>query len=959
MNGLNVQLLLILSAIAVVCAVVLWRYRSSARTHRRASREQARQGGSARTYVASDSRAVGAIVHAPRDPAQPEAVARVGPALQRTLASAALVPAAASAAAELQRDAPWLDTVPSEHTEPVGPAAALSEQLTSSPVAKERIDADENVATVLLAENARDANRDGGRTELAASAGYVAPSLIDELPMFESATGSVHLPGPATLVVAAAPAALTAQSIEAVLRKAEPGRPLTGSNAQQPAPPMPAPDWAAADRGANVPFAAERESSAALHPLPAADSEQEPTADPAEPLPGVDARGYELTPPHIEYDRPPPGQKAGSGEPLHSEEKLAAVAVEQVLPVTRVHEPAATATTAAETFFEEAAAAPQAASMETAPPFARSLVPTSLGFQPPEPVRSAAATQSEAELDVRAPSALPIGIARDGAQDLVVATHMAAAVQTLPPKPEAAVPSAQLAGGQADEATPLDQQTEGANGNANDDQPSEDDAAQLLQPAQHADEATGGESGAGSDLDELDALRDALSRPARQAVHRDRRGRQPSLPQPGAERKRAKRQSNALRPPAEARLRLMLHPIRRTVGMALILLRPTEFPEQVTLELNGAQTVHPLEEGQYGDVDLTWDMNLLLNEIRVSCTEGYQWVRGARPVHIFAADPAQADMVSVSAATAGTEHTIVCRDQDVGTVCDIAESAGSPRPQPLRRFSGVPDGWVVLSGYHPTRAAALQPAQAFSPLDPGHSLEITLQGGLEVGRRLYAQGKPPRIRIEPALDGIAVRIGGATAADSGDGAWEAPGWDTPGQHRVEVFPGPSLTYEIQVDPAMQGGWAFWDAHSGRTADDEGPWSRAQICGAQLSGPSGERVIAAELQPSILALGIDGTVGALRPRGEAGVSVGFAAGMPAFLLMSSGRRRRQGKIVWLGLPQFSEVVARPRRLSEIWIEAVRSAAARRLAMQADEEGAGQSIWHKAVLLARSAKRQRHG
>lgn len=964
MKGLSVPLLLILSAIAVVCAVVLWRYRSLARTPRRASREQARQGGSARTDVAGDARAAGAIVHAPRDPAQPQAIARVGTALQRTPASAALAPTAASAAAELQGDDPWLDTVPGEHTEPADPASSLSEQLPSLPVANERIDADENVATVLPAESARDANRDDGRTELTASPVHDAPSLTDELPVIESATGPVHLPGPATLVVAAAPAALTAQPIEAALRGAEPDRPLAGSNAQQFAPPMPALDWTAADHGANVPFAAEREASAASHLLPAADSEQEPTADPAEPLPGVDAQGYELTSQHIEHDRPPPGHTAGSVEPLHSEEKPAAAAadpaVEHAVPVTRVHEPAATAATAAETFFEEVAAAPKPASTETALPFAPSLVPTGLGSQPPEPVRSEAAAQAEGELDVRAPGALPIAIARDDAPDPVVATHVAVAAQALPPKPEAAVPSEQLAVVQADEATALDQQTEGANGSADDSQLSEDDAAQLHQPAQHAGEAAGGEPGAGSDLDDLDALlRDALSRPARQAVHRDRRGRQPSLPQPGAERKRAERQSNALRPPAEARLRLMLHPIRRTAGLALILLRPTEFPEQVTIELNGSQTVDALEQGQYGDVDLTWDASLLLNEIRVSCIEGYQWVRGARPVHIFAADPAQADLVSVSAATAGTEHTIICRDQDAGTVCDIAESAGSARPQPLRRFSGVPDGWVVLSDYRPTRAAALQPAQAFSPLDPGHSLEITLQGGLEVRRRVYAQGKPPSIRIEPVLDGIAVRIGGAMAAVSGDGAWEAPGWDTPGQHRVEVVPGPSLNYEIQVDPAMQGGWAFWDAHSGRTADDEGPWSRAQICGAQLSGPSGERVIAAELQPSILALGIDGTVGALRPRAGAGVSVGFAAGMPAFLLMSSGRRRRQGKIVWLGLPQFPEVVARPRRLSEIWIEAVRSAAARRLAMQADEEGTGQSIWHKAVLLARSAKRQRRG
>lgn len=485
------------------------------------------------------------------------------------------------------------------------------------------------------------------------------------------------------------------------------------------------------------------------------------------------------------------------------------------------------------------------------------------------------------------------------------------------------------------------------------------DTAQFQHPTLTADSKIEESPSADLKLEGLkELLRIPLPPPARQAVHRDRRGRKTLAPRQSTEPKRAKRQSS-LEPSAEARIRLVLHPIRRTIQLALILLRPAGFPEQVMLELNGSQTIDALEEGQYGDVNLTWDADLLLNEIRVSCAEGYQWVRSGRPVHIFTANPAQAGLVSVPAAKVGIDHMIICPEQDAHTVCDIAESAGSARPRALRQFSGIPNGWVVLDQYHPTRAAVIQPVPAFSPLDPGQGIEITLHGGLEVGHNIYAQGRPPSIRIEPMLDGISVHIGGVIAEVSSDGHWEASGWDTPGRHRIEVVPGPSRSYEIKPDPDAQGGWIFWNAHDRRTAIDEGPWARAQICGALLAGPSGERVLAAELQPTILALGIDGTVSALRPRAEAGVSVGFGASLSAFLLVSSGRRRRQGKVVWLGLPQSSEVVTLPRQLSRRWIEAVRGAAARRLTMQADEGGVGQLIWQKLVLVARSAKRQRHG
>lgn len=963
MSGLSMPLLLILSAIAVACAVVLWRYRL-ARSPRKAPSEQAQQR--VRTVpteaVNGSSPVTSRIATAPNDSEKPRPVARgtvTVPLKHIPVPTASILPSVTIVAQPQSGDA-WLDTVPGEHSDPADPEAPGVAMLSSSPAVIEGV----NAKASLAPQEERNADREQAASRISA----MPPTAMEPLAT-EEAPSAAHQHASEADMPPAPAAILAVQPSDAVADESEPGVPSIERAEEQLNPCVQA--WSPPgplNQTAEEPLAGEEESSTAHQPLPDASIERETGADQGGRHRDAIASDDELDASPTVHDLPQlRGSVQAANEPAANQRDEAFVEVGAAAAADYLEPDAVTATAA--DAHESAVQLAQPASPE-AMSFGPSVAPCVLGSPAALPIQSEAA---------------PIEGERSSIEQVVTAdAHVNAPEPVLAEQVEAAFEATQLSADsaalsekqlmvQADEAVGLaeehesvinsgiptrDPEPEGTAGRVADLQPSEqDDAAHSDEPVDDmAEELPGAES----ELDDLDALlRDTLSQPTRQAVHRDRRGRQTAQPQPSSKQKRAKRQSNLLRPPAEARLRLMVHPIRRTVGLALVLLRPPEFPERVTLELNGPQIVDALEESQYGDVDLAWDAGLLLNEIRVSCVEGYQWVRGARPVHIFAADPTQADLVSVPAATVGTDHTLICREQDIDTVCDIAESAGSARPQALRRFIGIPDHWVVLSGYHPTRAAAPPPAQTFSPLDPGHGIEITLQGGLETGRRLYAQGRPPRIRIAPMLDGVSVRIGGVIATVSGDGSWEAPGWDAPGQHRIEVIPGPSLNYEVQADPGVQGGWAFWDAHPDRSAADQGPWSEAQICGAILAGPSGERVIAAELQPTVLALGIDGSIGALRRRPEAGVSVGFAAGMPAFLLFSSGRRRSQGKILWLGLPRPAEAIARPRRLSQHWIEAVRGAAARRLAMQADEVGAGQSLWEKAVMLARSAKRQRHG
>jgi hypothetical protein len=447
----------------------------------------------------------------------------------------------------------------------------------------------------------------------------------------------------------------------------------------------------------------------------------------------------------------------------------------------------------------------------------------------------------------------------------------------------------------------------------------------------------------------------ASTRPRQPAVHRDRRGGRRATPAAIASSEAASPgPAPATRPAAEAKLRLSLHPIRRTARLSVVLTRPDGFPERVTLQAGDESAVEAYDAQRYDDLDLPWTSELLIGELRLASTDGFRWVRSARQIHIFAADPNEPpDLISVGAARPGVTHALVCRSSDAADVRSAAASAGSPDLHAHEHWHGIPDGWMVLSGYAPAHAANFPLPIGLRPLDPGTGLEIVLEGGLAIRPRVYAGGHPPRILISPT-GSASTSIGGQPATLSASGAWEAPGWDAPGQHIVDVVPGPSASYEIAADPWVMAGWDFWNAHSGRFENQPpGPWTRAEICGAQIRGPAGEAVFAAETQPTLIALGLRSGAAPLHRRGDVSVSIGFMAEAPAFLLAATGQRRTQGRVVWLGLTPASQASRQP---DPDWVAVVRTAASRRLPLERSD-ALGEDSWRKAKERARRLKRPR--
>jgi hypothetical protein len=450
---------------------------------------------------------------------------------------------------------------------------------------------------------------------------------------------------------------------------------------------------------------------------------------------------------------------------------------------------------------------------------------------------------------------------------------------------------------------------------------------------------------------------ESISRPKQRAVHRDRRGRRRNAKLASLATPTETARTSVSQPPAEAWLRLALHPIQQTAVLTLVLSRPVGFPERAFVEFGGKLVEFgAYDERRYDDIDVDWRPDLLAGELRVETADGFRWVRSARRVHIFSGDPAEPDLVSVPAARLGAEHTLLSRVEDTALVEAVARATGSPELRPHDHWQGIPDGWRVFSGYIPIHAAEGISDLAFQPLDPGFDIKIELAGGIAIRRGVFTQGHPPRIEISTLPEGATVSIGGERASLNIEQGWEAPGWNAPGQHIVDVVPGPSLTYEIMADPADGVGWTAFELDDNRFPGCE-PWARAQICGAVVTGPSGEQVFAHETRPTLVALGSHDHATVLHQRVGVGVSVGLLPAAAEFLVVSWGQRRHQGTIVWLGLEGASEPVRSARRSVFAWAGVVRGLASRRLPVEGTDSSLARRAWQSTVCRARNLKRWR--
>jgi hypothetical protein len=115
------------------------------------------------------------------------------------------------------------------------------------------------------------------------------------------------------------------------------------------------------------------------------------------------------------------------------------------------------------------------------------------------------------------------------------------------------------------------------------------------------------------------------------------------------------------------------------------------------------------------------------------------------------------------------------------------------------------------------------------------------------------------------------------------------------------------------------------------------------------------VLATEPGSGVLALGARNHVQPLLLRTDVPAAIGIIPFAPVFLVVSSGRKRTQGKIVFLENPT---VLKGPKRkaVDIRWAAAVRSAAARRIPICPGSEAA-KAAWSSAAAAARRRRRRR--
>ena len=446
--------------------------------------------------------------------------------------------------------------------------------------------------------------------------------------------------------------------------------------------------------------------------------------------------------------------------------------------------------------------------------------------------------------------------------------------------------------------------------------------------------------------------------PRKQARHRDRRGSRRAVPARAQETMQPDRTSVSALRQAEAKLRLAIDANRKSIRLSIVLARPEGFPDRIEPKAAGDEPVYAFDGDRYDDVDIDWTPGFLNAELRLADVEQQlEWLRGSRPFHLFGPVAGEPDLLTVPAAVTGLEHAIICRESNVTEVHAAATAAGSPPPDALHGWMGIPAGWAVLTGYTPTHSFQSQAEPRLRPLDPGTQIEIRLVGGLPIRSNTYAEGHAPRILIEPLPPGCEVHIGGHHATCRSDGSWTVQGADAPGSHMVDVVPGPSLTYSVLLDPGAAKGWKLWDAHPERASSGGGAtWARPAICGARVFADPGSTVVACESKWSGLALGARASTQLLTRRDDAPAAVAILQFNPAFLILSAGLRRHQGKIAWMGRDP-SGVRPRMRRVPDLkWVSAVRAAAARRLAVCPNTSEA-RSAWRSAVAAARRVRRDK--
>lgn len=219
-----------------------------------------------------------------------------------------------------------------------------------------------------------------------------------------------------------------------------------------------------------------------------------------------------------------------------------------------------------------------------------------------------------------------------------------------------------------------------------------------------------------------------------------------------------------------------------------------------------------------------------------NATQRWTWAFGKRDIYVLASGESFGLSGYVTRRRdqrlwMNTRHVVLAKESLRDQTAAALVEAGCVNSESCDSTTfGVPPGWVLFRNVTPTRSVTMRDDRdILNVLCPAHEIEPLFVGGIRLERRDWLAGFPPRIRFAGELDdGFRVLIDNQQAFRASDGAYEAPGWNTDGEHRL-WFSDRAETFSLRT---MDEGWISWPAYNFGTG--------ATICGANIQASANTR-----------------------------------------------------------------------------------------------------------------------
>lgn len=265
-------------------------------------------------------------------------------------------------------------------------------------------------------------------------------------------------------------------------------------------------------------------------------------------------------------------------------------------------------------------------------------------------------------------------------------------------------------------------------------------------------------------------------------------------------------------------------------AVSLLASRPSGLPERLTVSSGvGEVVLSELQEDWYEAEVAGGLADLLRNGFRWTDREtGQEWVLSRREVFVLAPGTEHRGFVSCPRLVVGREHLVLCTAAQLAAVEGELREAGCSEWTQLGEDDGVPTGWKVLRAVRPQRSVPPGTEHhILNVLRPLPDIEIALEGGIRLAHNQWLLGYPPEIHIygDPAHTGE-VLIDGEEAIRSRSGGYEAPGWDSEGDHRIWCG-NTSKSYSFTRGKSS---WERWRAHSFSLPGTNGNGEKLALCG---------------------------------------------------------------------------------------------------------------------------------